>query len=105
MSKFTEKAHGRVNLIGEHTDYNGGWVLPTAIKQFTQIELEIRSDELVEVMSSGGRKFSFKLGEEKKDSSWIDYLQGSTKLLSEAVKKKNQKLQGMNVHISSTIPE
>lgn len=105
MYNFTEKAHGRVNLIGEHTDYNGGWVLPTAIKQYTQIDLEVRHDNVVEVTSSGSRTFTYKLGEEIKESCWIDYLQGSTKLLSEAVSKKNQQIKGMNIQISSTIPE
>ena len=106
MSKvFTEKAFGRVNLIGEHTDYNGGWVLPTAIQQFTQITLEKRDDALVNVTSSSNRSESFTLGEETKHSTWIDYLQGSTKLLTEAVSKKGQKIGGMNIHIESTIPE
>ena len=37
-------APGRVNLIGEHTDYNGGFVLPTAIPQQTSVELRPRTD-------------------------------------------------------------
>lgn len=102
---FTERAFGRVNLIGEHTDYNGGWVLPTAIQQYTQITLEVRSDETVNVKSSGDRQVSFKLGEETKTSTWIDYLQGATKLLAAAVKPKGQKLSVMNIQIESTIPE
>ncbi len=106
MSKIvTERAFGRVNLIGEHTDYNGGWVLPTAIQQYTQITLEKREDNLVKVSSSGSREETFKLGEEAKTSTWIDYLQGATKLLSLAVKAKGQNITGMNIQIESTVPE
>ena len=40
----TAEAPGRVNLIGEHTDYNGGYVLPTVIPQRTRVELMPRPD-------------------------------------------------------------
>src|SRR6516165_9212735 len=45
-------APGRVNLIGEHTDYNGGWVLPFAIDRRTFAALALRDDGLVRVSSS-----------------------------------------------------
>ncbi len=96
---YTEEACGRVNLIGEHTDYNGGWVLPTPIRQKTTITLKTREDLLVSVTSSQGRSFSYQLGKEQKTSTWIDYLLGCTKLLSE------KKLKGMNITIESSIPE
>jgi len=41
------KAPGRVNLIGEHTDYNGGYVLPFAIDRTTAIAVRPRSDRAV----------------------------------------------------------
>lgn len=45
-------APGRVNLIGEHTDYNGGLVLPVAIPQETVVALSTRDDGYVQAMST-----------------------------------------------------
>jgi len=45
-------APGRVNLIGEHTDYNGGFVLPFAIDRRTVVALRLRDDRVVRVASS-----------------------------------------------------
>jgi len=42
---------GRVNLIGEHTDYNGGMVLPTALNQGLSLSLTPRSDDVVRIVS------------------------------------------------------
>lgn len=44
-------APGRVNLIGEHTDYNDGFVLPFAIPQRTTVSVRVRSDRLIRVHS------------------------------------------------------
>ena len=47
------EAPGRVNLIGEHTDYNGGLVLPIALPQRTYVAVKKRSDRLVHLCSEG----------------------------------------------------
>ncbi|RPJ74081.1 MAG: hypothetical protein EHM24_06755, partial [Acidobacteria bacterium] len=64
----TASAPGRVNLIGEHTDYNGGYVLPTAIPQRTHVELARRDDDRVRAASAnvGSAVFEYRLGGEQR---------------------------------------
>ncbi len=95
-----ERAYGRVNLIGEHTDYNGGWVLPTAIPQFTEVTVRRTDGNKAHITSSGNRDLSYELGQEKHTGTWIDYLQGATKFLAE-----KGKLGGFEATIKSTMPE
>ncbi|MES2525908.1 MAG: galactokinase [Bdellovibrionota bacterium] len=97
---FKEKAHGRVNLIGEHTDYNGGWVLPTAIPQYTEVIVTRKPGYAAHISSSGNRDLTYYLGQEKPTGTWIDYLQGATKFLAE-----KHKLSGFEALIHSTMPE
>lgn len=104
------RAHGRVNLIGEHTDYNGGWVLPTAIPQFTEVELTLGTSDEVALESTedkeGHRRLHhYKLGAEEYTGTWADYLVGGTKLLGMKLKEKGICLRGFKANIRSTIPE
>ncbi len=48
----TWSAPGRVNLIGEHTDYNDGFVFPFAIEYRTSVDLSVRTDGRIRVRSS-----------------------------------------------------
>ena len=104
---FEGRAYGRVNLIGEHTDYNGGWVLPTAIPQFTRVRLTPRAGREVTLRANtdpkrgDAREFTYVLGEEKKRGAWTDYLQGATKLLA----AEGFELGGFTAEVSSTVPE
>lgn len=110
-NKETARAFGRVNLIGEHTDYNGGWVLPTTIPQFTEVTIEKNVGSIVWLQSSsdpidhGPREFSFELGQEVPTHTWVDYLQGGTKLLNEFLKSRNEEITGFTAIITSNIPE
>lgn len=112
MNNVTKtRAYGRVNLIGEHTDYNGGWVLPTTIPQYTEITLTKREDHIVSISSSIDYKLnlaraeSYELGEEIIQGTWMDYIQGATRLLQDYVGRNGQSFGGMDVKIESNIPE
>jgi len=96
-------APGRVNLIGEHTDYNGGYVLPTALPQETHVLVARRNDRIVRTHSaevSGPRLISFELGSESREHSWIDYVQGMTWALAE----RGARLHGVDMFVTSTVP-
>ncbi len=68
---------GRVNLIGDHTDYNDGFVLPMAIDRSTAIAASRRQDGTVAVESEGFGQVEFSLERlERGENSWVEYLKG-----------------------------
>jgi len=71
------KAPGRVNLIGEHTDYNEGFVLPVAVNRSIGIAARGRQDQQVFLYSLNFKEMaSFSLNGFGKDGSWADYPKG-----------------------------
>ncbi len=99
----TARAPGRVNLIGEHTDYTGGYVLPVAIPQTTRLALAPRDDRLVRVTSesiAAGRMETFELGREAKRGTWVDYVMGTTVALAAAARP----IRGFDAVVTSNVP-
>ena len=103
ISVVRAAAPGRVNLIGEHTDYNGGFVLPTAIPQRTRVELVVRTDRTVSASSANTAEpaHTYTLGHEQRRGDWLDYVQGVTWALHE---KGFGELPGFELHVSSDVP-
>jgi galactokinase len=100
---FHGEAPGRVNLIGEHTDYNGGFVLPAAIPQRTRVTIQPRNDDRVVARSEnigGGGVEEYVLGGEQRGRGWLDYIQGITHVLRHA----GYVLHGCDVSIASDVP-
>jgi galactokinase len=79
------RAPGRVNLIGEHTDYNDGFVMPMAIDRAVWIALRRRDDQMVELYSMDFQeRAAFDLAERDCSSSgWIKYVHAMALVLAE----------------------
>jgi len=80
------RAPGRVNLIGEHTDYSGGFVLPVALEHAVWIALRPRPDQRVVLHSLDfAETAELDLSEpQKQEKGWQEYLKGIAKVLQEA---------------------
>lgn len=84
---FVARAPGRVNLIGEHTDYNDGFVLPMAIDRDVTIVGAPRDDRVVRLRSANfGDEASFVLEriEKAHDGAWSNYARGVASVLQHA---------------------
>jgi galactokinase len=89
---FVARAPGRVNLIGDHTDYNDGFVLPMAIDRAVWIAVKPREDRRVVVYSLDfGERAGFDLGAEMSSAladgarkGWIEYVHGVAWALRDA---------------------
>ena len=98
-------APGRVNLIGEHTDYNGGFVLPMAANLRTYVAAALREDGQVNVYSADlDQRASFSSARAESDlqmaDSWSAYVHGMTQTLM----RRGLKLSGADLAILSEVP-
>ncbi|MGL5488713.1 MAG: galactokinase [Shewanella sp.] len=103
---LTVRAPGRVNLIGEHTDYNDGFVLPCAIDYETCIAAGYRDDQYVVVMAAdyNNEQDSFSLLEPityHPTQRWSNYVRGVVKHLQQA----GMTLRGLNLVVSGNVPQ
>jgi galactokinase len=96
-------APGRVNLIGEHTDYNDGFVLPMAIDRRTAVAAAKRPDRKIVVQSKHvGQTEQFDLDHPgpKQRGSWLDYIEGT----AQALEQRGLVLSGAELLIDSDVP-
>ena len=100
------RAPGRVNLIGEHTDYNDGFVLPCAINYETLVAGRLRDDQRVRVVAAdyGNAIDEFRLDAPitpRTDLPWADYVRGVVKMLLE----HGLPLRGADLAIAGDVPQ
>ncbi|MEX2206931.1 MAG: galactokinase [Myxococcota bacterium] len=94
------RAPGRVNLIGEHTDYNGGLVCPAAIELATRVSLRPRADLLVRGHSRERGEAEAQL-HDPPAGTWLDYVRGTARLLADAGPVRES---GFEIAVLSDLP-
>ncbi len=98
------KAPGRVNLIGDHTDYNEGFVLPMAIDRYIWIALSRRKDSHIVAYSvdhNDVKKFGLQNLRYRKEDKWANYIKGIVSVLE----KKGYTIGGANLTVTGNVPE
>ena len=94
------RAPGRVNLIGEHTDYNQGYVLPIAIDRAIWIALRRRDARVVLHSPDFAGPAEFHLDSLERAGDWTDYVRG----MAWALQKLGLQLEGWDGVLASDIP-
>ncbi len=99
--EFAARAPGRVNLLGEHTDYNEGWVLPCAIDRDTLVLVARRDDARVRVHSrERGETLSLDPLRLERRGDWSDYVQG----VLFALRERGHAVPGLDLAVASGVP-
>ena len=96
------RAPGRVNLIGEHTDYNQGFVLPIAIQLETRIQTSESPDGNLHVYSvTHNESRALPLANQTRQHHWTDYIIG----VARELQTRGIEIRPLSLHIESTVPE
>ncbi|PME66643.1 galactokinase [Vibrio lentus] len=100
------QAPGRVNLIGEHTDYNDGFVLPCAINYQTVVAAAKRDDNIVRVVSVDydNAVDEFDITQEitfQQDKMWANYIRGVVKCLM----GRGFEFKGADISVTGNVPQ
>ncbi len=100
------RAPGRVNLIGEHTDYNDGFVLPCAIDYHTVVAARPRPDRQVKLVAAdfSEQTSQFDLAERivrDETAPWSNYVRG----VAWALQQRGYRLQGVDMVVAGNVPQ
>src|SRR5215471_15670733 len=97
------RAPGRVNLIGEHTDYNDGFAMPAAIEFYCWVAIGSRNDRVLSIYSeefSSSAETDLSAPAHEPTKSWSDYPVG----VALQLEKAGFRLAGANVLVESEVP-
>ncbi|MFL6304879.1 MAG: galactokinase [Candidatus Sulfotelmatobacter sp.] len=97
------RAPGRVNLIGEHTDYNEGFVMPAAVEFSSLVAISPRTDRKLLIQSNqfpGDLEFNVDHLPAQRTSTWRDYVLGVALVL----RQHGSDLQGANLLVHGNVP-
>ena len=95
----TGVGHGRVNLIGEHTDYNDGFVMPCILHHGIDVAVSLRDDDLLHGHSAGFGEASLPL-DLVPAGHWLTYLAGAVAMVGEAGASRS----GVDLLVESSLP-
>jgi galactokinase len=101
--QFIFLSPGRINIIGEHVDYNDGYVMPAAINKYICFAVsKNEGPQCTLVAKDLNEAYKFDLDQELKpiDKMWANYILG----VLHQLKNKGHKMSGFNIAFSSTIP-
>ena len=103
MTTITASAPARVNIVGEHTDYNDGFVLPTCTALFTRVSAVARGDRELHVRSSivaDAQVLELDSLQPANSGEWVEYVKG----VAAGLQAAGVNLPGANLTIESNIP-
>jgi len=96
------RSPGRINIIGEHTDYNDGFVLPAAIDKAVYIAVSKRTDNLISLYAED-YKSTYEIDLAKiapTDLQWPNYILG----VVDQIQKRGFVVGGFNLYIDGDVP-
>lgn len=104
LPEYLVQTPGRVNLIGEHTDYNDGLVLPMAIDRYIWLAFTPRQDREIQIYSmefQETKTFSLNNLSDKQTNNWIEYAKGVAWVLQQ----RYGQLTGFNAVLHGNVPQ